>query len=234
MRSRSNSFDIAVVSSSHSLVVALFFIITVAQDMLTIILARFIIGFASGYTTVLVPIYLGEVAPPSLRGTLGTLTQFAMVIGILFADFVAFPFATPSGWRVMFSVTTIIAAAQLFLSPFLLESPRWLLNRDPNSLRARHIIKRLRGLRNEQEVEREVGHFIIGESAQHQEEGAETNALKELLSHPKRRKLLMSCLVLQMAQQLSGINAVFFYSTSILEGVVDNPLVGTTVIGAVK
>jgi SP family facilitated glucose transporter-like MFS transporter 3 len=79
-----------------------------------------------------------------------------------------------------------------------------------------------------------VGHFIIGESAQHQEEGNESNALKELWSHPKRRKLLVSCLILQMAQQLSGINAVFFYSTAILEGVIDNPLVGTTVIAAVK
>lgn len=208
---------------------------TVAQDMLTIILARFIIGFASGYTTVLVPIYLGEVAPPSLRGTLGTLTQFAMVIGILFADLIAFPLvATPNGWRVMFSATTVIAGTQLFLSPFLLESPRWLLNRDPNSLRARYIIKRLRGLRNEQEVEREVGHFIIGESAQHQEEGDEGNVLKEIWSHSKRRKLLVSCLILQMAQQLSGINAIFFYSTSILEGVIDNPLVGTAVIGAVN
>ena len=202
--------------------------------MLTIILARFIIGFASGYTTVLVPIYLGEVAPPSLRGTLGTLTQFALVVGILFADIVAFPFATLSGWRVMFSITVVIAAAQLFMSPFLLESPRWLLNRDPNSLRARYIIKRLRGLRNEQEVEREVGNFIIGESAQHQEEGDEANALNELWSHPKRRTLLVSSLILQMAQQLSGINAVFFYSTAILEGVIDNPLVGTTVIAAVK
>jgi len=202
--------------------------------MLTIILARFIIGFASGYTTVLVPIYLGEVAPPSLRGTLGTLTQFALVVGILFADIVAFPFATLSGWRVMFSITVVIAAAQLFMSPFLLESPRWLLNRDPNSLRARYIIKRLRGLRNEQEVEREVGNFIIGESAQHQEEGDEANALNELWSHPKRRTLLVSSLILQMAQQLSGINAVFFYSTAILEGVIDNPLVGTTVIAAVN
>ncbi len=202
--------------------------------MLTIILSRFIIGFASGYTTVLVPIYLGEVAPPSLRGTLGTLTQFAMVIGILFADIVAFPFATPSGWRVMFAITVMIAVSQLFLSPFLLESPRWLLNRDPSSLKARYIIKRLRGLRGEQEVEREVGHFIIGESAQHQEEGDEANALKELWSHPKRRQLLISCLILQGAQQLSGINAVFFYSTAILEGVVDNPLVGTTIIAAVK
>ena len=202
--------------------------------MLTIILARFIIGFASGYTTVLVPIYLGEVAPPSLRGTLGTLTQFALVIGILFADLVAFPFATPGGWRVMFSFTPLIAATQLLMSPFLLESPRWLLNRDPQSLRARYIIKRLRGLRNEQEVEREVGHFIIGESAQQQTAVNEADTLKEIWSHTKRRKLLISSLVLQMAQQLSGINAVFFYSTSFLDGVIDNPLVGTTIIAAVK
>jgi SP family facilitated glucose transporter-like MFS transporter 3 len=207
---------------------------TVAQDILTIILARFIIGFASGYFTVLVPIYLGEMAPPSLRGTLGTLTQFAAVIGILFADLVAFPFATPNGWRIMFSITTVIAGSQLLLSSFLLESPRWLLNRDPNSLRARYIIKRLRGLRNEQEVEREVGHFIIGESAQHQEEGDEKNVLNEIWSHTKRRKLLVSCIILQMSQQLSGINAIFYYSTAILEGVIDDPLIGTTVIATVN
>jgi SP family facilitated glucose transporter-like MFS transporter 3 len=207
---------------------------TVAQDMLTIILARFIVGFASGYNTVLVPIYLGEVAPPSLRGTIGTMTQLALVIGILFADLVAFPFATHSGWRIMFVVTPLIAAAQLLLSPFLLESPRWLLDKDPNSLRARYIIKRLRGLRNDQEVEREVGHFTIGESAQQQEAGDEGDVLKEIWSHPKRRKLLVSSLILQMAQQLSGINAVFFYSTSFLEGVVDNPLVGTTIIATVN
>eukprot|EP00953_Heterococcus_sp_UTEX-ZZ885_P027434 14715-Heterococcus_DN1.PRE.6 len=37
--------------------------------------ARLLIGFASGYASVIVPIYLGELAPPTLRGTLGTLTQ---------------------------------------------------------------------------------------------------------------------------------------------------------------
>jgi len=45
---------------------------TVALDMFTIITARFIIGFASGFSTVLVPIYLGELAPPTMRGMLGT------------------------------------------------------------------------------------------------------------------------------------------------------------------
>ena len=67
---------------------------TTAKNMIFIIVARFIIGFASGFSSVLVPIYLGELAPPTLRGTLGTLTQFCLVSGIFVSDLLAFPFAT--------------------------------------------------------------------------------------------------------------------------------------------
>jgi SP family facilitated glucose transporter-like MFS transporter 3 len=207
---------------------------TFALDMFTIIVARFIIGFASGYSSVLVPIYLGELAPPTLRGTLGTLTQFAMVIGILISDLLAFSFATESLWRVLFAVTALTAAAQLLLSPFLLESPRWLLGRDPRSLKARYIIKQLRGMRYDHEVESEVENFIIGGAAQRSESVSQWAILSEMVSHSKLRVLFASSLILQMAQQLCGINAVFYYSTSFFEGVIDNPLVGTTIVGAVN
>jgi hypothetical protein len=150
-----------------------------APDMYTLILARFIIGFASGFSSVLVPIYLGELAPPTLRGMLGTLTQFAMVGGILIADLFAFPFATEGGWRFLFAITPIMAVTQLICSPFLLESPRWLLNRDPSSLRARYIIKRLRGLRYDHEVESEVGNFVMGEAAQHQDDPDQNHVLSK-------------------------------------------------------
>lgn len=184
---------------------------TFALDMFTIIVARFIIGFASGYSSVLVPIYLGELAPPTLRGTLGTLTQFAMVIGILISDLLAFSFATESLWRVLFAVTALTAAAQLLLSPFLLESPRWLLGRDPRSLKARYIIKQLRGMRYDHEVESEVENFIIGGAAQRSESVSQWAILSEMVSHSKLRVLFASSLILQMAQQLCGINAVFYY-----------------------
>lgn len=46
--------------------------------------------------------------------------------------------------------------------------------------------------------------------------------------------LVVSCVVLQMSQQLCGINAVFYYSTSFFEGIISNPLVGTTMVGAVN
>ena len=55
-----------------------------------------------------------------------------------------------------------------------------------------------------------------------------------MLGHRKLRVLLGSSLALQMGQQLCGINAVFYYSTSFFEGVIDDPLVGTTIVGAVN
>mmetsp|Transcript_26952 Transcript_26952/g.41295 ORF Transcript_26952/g.41295 Transcript_26952/m.41295 type:complete len:659 (+) Transcript_26952:140-2116(+) len=205
-----------------------------ALDMYTIIISRFVIGFASGFSSVLVPIYLGELAPPTLRGTLGTLTQFAMVIGILVADLFAFPFATESLWRLLFGITAITALLQLLLSAFLLESPRWLLTRDPNSLKARYIIKQLRGLRYDHEVETEVGYFLVGGAAQQQEKQSQSDVLKELMSHHKLRQFFIACIILQVGQQFCGINAVFYYSTSFFKGVIDNPLVGTTIVGAVN
>ena len=207
---------------------------TFAIDMATIIISRFIIGFASGFSSVLVPIYLGEMAPPTLRGMLGTVTQFAMVIGILASDLVAFSFAEEGKWRFLFAITPCIALVQLIMAPFLLESPRWLLGRDPKSLKARYIIKRLRGLRYDHEVESEVGYFVMGGDAQKQEGTSQAEVLKEMWQQPKIRKLLMSSLILQLAQQLCGINAVFYYSTAFFEGVIDNPLVGTTIVGAVN
>lgn len=52
----------------------------------TLIIGRFIVGFYSGLSTGLVPMYVGEVAPTALRGALGTLHQLAIVIGILIAQ----------------------------------------------------------------------------------------------------------------------------------------------------
>ena len=207
---------------------------TFALDMFTIVISRFIIGFASGYSTVLVPIYLGELAPPTMRGMLGTVTQFALVIGILVADLLAFPFAQEKKWRLLFAVTPVCAILQLIMAPLLLESPRWLLGRDPKSLKARYIIKRLRGLRYDHEVETEIGHLVMGGAAQRQEKTSATAVLKEMMGQSKIRTLLLSALFLQLAQQFSGINAVFYYSTTFFDGVIDDPLLGTTVVGVVN
>jgi SP family facilitated glucose transporter-like MFS transporter 3 len=163
-----------------------------------------------------------------------TVTQFALVTGILIADLVAFPFAEEDKWRILFAVTPIVAVMQLILAPFLLESPRWLLGRDPNSLKARYIIKHLRGLRYDHEVETELGHLVMGGAAQRQEKTSTIAVLRDMLDDTRVRKLLLSSFALQIAQQFSGINAVFYYSTSFFDGVIENPLIGTTIVGLVN
>mmetsp|Transcript_36542 Transcript_36542/g.43661 ORF Transcript_36542/g.43661 Transcript_36542/m.43661 type:complete len:707 (+) Transcript_36542:90-2210(+) len=211
---------------------------TLAPNMFIIIVSRFIIGFASGFSSVLVPIYLGELAPPTMRGTLGTLTQFALVSGILVSALLAFPFATESKWRVLISVTPVVAIMQLFCAPWLLESPRWLLNKDASSRKARYIIKKLRGLRHDHEVEIEVDHFTVAMKAQpidkHSENKGSDIGFLSMMRNKNMRLLVVSCIVLQMSQQLCGINAVFYYSSSIFKGVITNPLVGTTLVSAVN
>lgn len=213
-----------------------------APSMLVVTLGRLVIGVASGASNVLVPIYLGELAPPSLRGVMGTLTQFGCVLGILFGSVTGFAFANPSGWRWMFFVISGIAMIQLAMAPFLLESPRWLLGRNPDSPKARFIIKKLRGFRYDEEVETEVELYIGASKSQSCDgdndgasgQGGGNNALAEMFADKKVRLLVVSAIVLQMAQQFSGINAVFFYSGLFFEGVIENPLVGSTLLGTVN
>ena len=100
----------------------------------------------------LVPIYIGELSPPSHRGFFGTCTQTALVTGILAASLLAFPLGTAEGWRFMVAVTPACCVLQLLLAPMLHESPRWLLQRNPHSAAAALSLRHLYGLATDQEV----------------------------------------------------------------------------------
>lgn len=194
------------------------FIQACAPTLNVVILARAIIGLASGASSVLVPLYLGEMAPPNLRGVIGTMTQFALVIGIFFVDLVGFLFANADQWRYMFALTGVLALLQLALTPFLLESPRWLLGRNRNSAKARFIIKKLRGFRYDEEVETEVDHFVgaaisqqlgcdgngDGDDVETSKNSSSGSVMAEMFADRKVRLLVISTLVLQAAQQLCG------------------------------
>ena len=183
----------------------------VASSMNWIIGARLVIGFASGFTSVVIPIYLGELAPPSLRGTLGTVTQFATVTGILVSNLVAFPLG--SYWRAMFGINMVIAAGMILLSPWLLESPAWLLQQDPKSERALQILGNLRNLEDPHLVRVEAMHLLTANQAQGNGEGSSGSSvsasLGDVFGDPRYRSLMISAIVYHVAQQLSGVNAVF-------------------------
>ncbi len=148
----------------------------------------------------------------------------------------AVPLATKTAWRYLFAITPILCIVQFFIAPFLLESPRWLLSKDESSSIARAVIKRLRGFRSDFEVESEVQHYLFAASKHDPLAGpmqlftSIITITRELWMQPPLRLLFLCALGLQAAQQLSGVNAIFYYSTTFFAGVIPDPLLGTILI----
>lgn len=69
-----------------------------------LILARAILGFAIGFTSVTAPVYVSELAPPQSRGRLIGLYQLALTFGIATADLVGYFLAGQKSWRLMFGI----------------------------------------------------------------------------------------------------------------------------------
>src|ERR1035437_9966329 len=67
-----------------------------------LIVARFLLGVAVGFTSLTAPVYVSELAPPRSRGMLIGLYQFALTIGIALADLVGYWLASQHAWRLMF------------------------------------------------------------------------------------------------------------------------------------
>ncbi|KAM7004276.1 solute carrier family 2, facilitated glucose transporter member 4 [Passerculus sandwichensis] len=193
-----------------------------------IIIGRFIVGAYSGLVSVLVPLYVGEVAPLRLRGALGTLHQLGIVLGILVAQVLGLRalLGTPRAWPALLGAGLLPAALQLLLLPLCPESPRFLLARGQRG-RARRGLSRLAGPAAEAglaALEAELGRGP-----------APKVGLLELCRSRRYRQPLIVTLGLQLAQQLSGINAIFYYSTSIFEGAgLQDPAVGTIGTGVVN
>jgi MFS family permease len=66
---------------------------------------RFIAGVGAGAGTVVVPLYISEITPLDLRGTLGSLNQLAIVLGVLVAQLFGIVWSTRESWRLLLGLT---------------------------------------------------------------------------------------------------------------------------------
>ena len=92
-----------------------------------LIAGRIVSGIASGGVCVVVPTYLGEIAPAHLRGALGTLSHSFTAAGLLLGQLLGLPtvLGSVSGWPLLLGTVLVPATLQLLLQPMLYESPRW-------------------------------------------------------------------------------------------------------------
>ncbi|GCC18804.1 hypothetical protein chiPu_0020896 [Chiloscyllium punctatum] len=202
-----------------------------ASSFEMLILGRFIIGIYCGLTTGFVPMYVGEISPTALRGALGTLHQLGIVIGILIAQIFGLEsiMGGESLWPLLLGFIFLPALLQCIALPFCPKSPRFLLINKNEESKAKNVLKKLRGTTDVSNDLQEMKE----ESRQMMREKKVT--IPELFRSPMYRQPIIIAIVLQLSQQLSGINAIFYYSTSIFEKAgVEKPVYATIGSGVVN
>ncbi|XP_036610157.1 solute carrier family 2, facilitated glucose transporter member 2 [Trichosurus vulpecula] len=196
-----------------------------------IISGRFISGLYCGLASGLVPMYVGEISPTPLRGALGTLHQLAIVTGILISQVIGLDFilGNDNMWPVLLGLSAAPAVLQCLLLFFCPESPSYLYIKLGEERKAKMNLKRLRGVSDPTKD--------IMEMKKEKEEAASEKKVSiiQLFTMASYRQPILVALMLHMAQQFSGINGIFYYSTSIFYTAgVGQPVYATIGVGVVN
>ena len=172
---------------------------------------RFIGGLGVGGASVISPMYIAEISPARVRGRLVAITQFNIVLGILLAYLsnwiISMLDLGALEWRWMFGVEALPAAAFFILLYFTPRSPRWLV--------ARSLMDESRAVLNQ--VGTDTGNIDEEVQAIQQSLSEDAASLKEPFFRRKYLKPIMLAVMIAMFNQLSGINALIYYTKRIFE-----------------
>jgi sugar porter (SP) family MFS transporter len=191
-------------------IAGVFFIIgsllsAIATGFVTMIIARIILGLAVGAASALTPAYLAELAPAKHRGSLGTMFQLMITLGILLAyvsnlGFLGHHIAGIADWRWMMA-SALIPAAMLFLGSLLLpESPRFLAAKGRVD-----EAKKVLGVLRAKSGENPDAELAEIQATANQPKGG----LKELFT--VARPAVIVAVGIMFLQQLVGINSVIYF-----------------------
>jgi len=195
-----------------------------ATSFTMLVIARMIGGLGVGASLILAPMYIAEIAPSKIRGTMVSFNQLNIVVGISVAFFTNYLILKlgndPSNWvkslgidihnwRWMLGLETLPAVLYFISLLSVPESPRWLAMRGEKE-KAFNILVRV-----ESKQEAEANLQALEESMQSSQK-REKIPVSELFK-PAMKLVLLLGIVIAISQQITGINAVFFYAPMIFE-----------------
>ena len=203
---------------------------------------RIIGGVGIGIVSIVSPIYISEVSPAKIRGTLVSLYQLAVTAGFLLAYLANWAIdagidpsaAADAGlwsrmfnaeaWRGMLGSETLPALLFLFIIFFIPESPKWLIIKGKSS-EATAVLSRILG--SEDEIDAEV-------EATRSSSGEDKGKWSDLLKPGILVAVLAGCAIAILGQFM-GVNAVLYYGPKIFsEAGFDNPMFSTVLVGLVN
>ena len=175
-----------------------------------LVVGRVVIGLGVGAASAGCPLYLGEIAPSHLKGAYGSIGQLSVTIFIVLSQVAGIWMSTSGLWGWMMGIHAFLAGASIIAAPILQESPRWLISKGRVD-EARKVLLSIRGY-SEDSAEAEIAE--VQAASDPADAGKESPSVIAVLADPVYRKPTLVACFLQFAQQLSGINAVFFFSPS--------------------
>ncbi|XP_046414412.1 facilitated trehalose transporter Tret1-like isoform X1 [Neodiprion fabricii] len=203
-----------------------YLLIALAINVEMILCGRVLGGFCVGIASLALPVYLGETIQPEVRGSLGLMPTALGNIGILLC-YVSGMYLDWSDLAILGALLPVPFIVLMFVIP---ETPRWHIARG-NKENARKSLQWLRGKKTD--VSEELS--AIEKAHAESERNASRGAFRELFKKSYTKPLLIS-LGLMAFQQLSGINAVIFYTVTIFKdaGSTIDENVCTIIVGVVN
>ena len=188
-----------------------------SNSVAAMVLGRTVVGLGVGVGSLIVPLYISELSPPSHRGRLVIINVLFITFGQLIAYALGIILSPPmlsqdASWRYMLGLGGLPAGLQAIIMIFMPDTPRWLLQHSRRNEAARVIVKVYGNL-----TAREVDQVITGIEAGVSADTSDTLAkkFKHLFNvGGNRRALTISCL-LQGLQQACGFNSLMYFSATI-------------------
>jgi SP family galactose:H+ symporter-like MFS transporter len=177
-----------------------------APSVAWLIAARTVSGVAIGIASFISPMYIAELVPPKVRGSLVAVNMLAITTGIVVAYLVDYAFVSIKGWRYMFGLAALPSIALVIGMWRLPDSPRWLISKSKVD-QARRVLQRARTV---PDVDPEIAE--IQKSMEQQGVGG----MKGLFQPTLRMPMIVG-LGLAVFQQITGINTVIYYSPAIFK-----------------
>ncbi|TVQ11208.1 MAG: MFS transporter [Bacteroidetes bacterium] len=185
-----------------------------AGDIAVFLAARIIGGLGVGIAILVAPMYIAEIAPRKLRGTLVTFNQLNIVLGISIAYFSNYYFqqtiADPDmKWRIMLGVEAVPAMLYFLLLFFVPRSPRWLMQKGVKD-EALGVLVKVHGQAQSIIEYREI------EKSLREEVNKDKARWSDVFSSRMKTVLIIG-FGIAFFQQITGINAIFYYAPMIFE-----------------